>query len=82
MKRIFENASVVSIVDGNITLKCDGKLVHHSNVSLVSVFDNTVVLEHPDFKKGDLIAVRSTTSKFKDLYIYEELLTLINITLT
>lgn len=73
MKRIFENASVVSIVDGNLTLKCDGKLVHHSNVSLVSVFDNTVVLEHPDFKKGDLIAIKSTTGKLKALYIYEEL---------
>lgn len=72
MKRIFENASVVSIVDGNITLKCDGKLIHHSNVSLVSVFDNTVVLECPDFKKGDLIAVRSLSDNYENLYIYEE----------
>lgn len=73
MKRIFENASVVSIVDGNITLKCDNKLIHHSNVSLVSVFDNTVVLECPDFKKGDLIAVNLTPDNYTGLYIYEEL---------
>ena len=73
MKRIFENTSIVSIVDGNITLKCNNKLIHHSNVSLLSVDDETVVLECPDFKKGDLIAVKSTTGKFKALYIYEEL---------
>lgn len=73
MKRIFENASVVSIVDGNITLKYNDKLIYYSNASLLSVNDETVILECQDFKKGDLIAVHSATNKYKGLYIYREL---------
>lgn len=73
MKRIFENASVISIVDGNITLKYNDKLIYYSNASLLSVNDETVILECQDFKKGDLIAVHSATNKYKGLYIYREL---------
>lgn len=62
MKQQFENASLVSVVNGSIVVKNAAGIEHtFTNASVVSVNDGTIIIESEwELKKGDLVKVTNT----------------------
>lgn len=58
MKLTFKDSSLLSIKDKTITIKTPTNIVTCPNISIVSINNNTIILETKcEFKKGDLVKI-------------------------